>query len=84
MRLAVFLLLVLAPAICQGATTGKRPWSVRDTVSQALSYSPAVKSKKESVRMAKESVRQAKAGHLPKVDVEARTGFGSLPVYKYD
>lgn len=78
-------LLVLAllwlPAVSGGAAA-KEPeqWTLRDTVSQALSHSPAVKREEEAVNMQKQNVRQARAGHLPKLDVQASGGAATLPV----
>lgn len=84
----VVALFLASPADAAGkrkkSTPTPKAWSVSDTVSAAMNYSPVVKSRLEGVRMAEESVRQAKAGHLPRVDVEASTGASTLPVYKYD
>lgn len=81
-------LLTLSPAA--HAKSAKRTpkqdvqWTLKDTVSAALNYSPTLKARQEAVNVAREGVNQAKAGHLPKVDVQGQTGFGSLPVSKYD
>lgn len=80
------LVAILLFAVSANAAPAKKhnQWTLMDTVSSALDYSPEVKSRREGVHMAKESVRQAKSGHMPKIDIDARSGFGSLPVSKYD
>lgn len=90
MRIAIFAFL-LSALLCSGisAAADKKPakkqeWTMKDTVNSALGYSPQVKSRREGVAAAREGLNQARAGHLPRVDVQARTGFGSLPVSKYD
>lgn len=59
-------------------------WTLQDTINHSLSHSPAMKRDQEAVNMARENVRQAKAGHYPKVDVEASGGASTLPVSRYD
>ncbi len=73
-----------ASAVAGGGAAAKaaRPeqWTLRDTVSQALKHSPAVKREEETVNMQKQNVRQARAGYLPKLDVQASGGAATLPV----
>lgn len=59
-------------------------WTARDSVAAALAHAPNLKSEKEKVHMQKQNVRQAKAGHLPRVDVEASGGAATLPVSRHD
>lgn len=62
----------------------KREWTVEQTISAALDYSPALKARAEEAEAARQDVKMAKSGYLPRLDVEGRTGFGSLPVAKDD
>ncbi len=64
--------------------TPNREWTLADTISSALDYSPSVRREEEAVQAAKEDVRQAQAGHLPRVEVEASTGASTLPVSRYE
>lgn len=84
--IAIFGILATVPVHAAPKKAPKAPveWTLKDTVSSALNYSPAVKGRKEAVNMAHEGVRQAQSGHLPRVRVEGQTGFGTLPVSKYD
>ena len=59
-------------------------WTARDSVAAALDHAPNLRSEKEKVRMQQQNVRQAKAGHLPRVDVEASGGAATLPVSRHD
>ena len=61
-----------------------REWTLEQTVQSSLDYSPALKSRDEDTKIAREGVVQARAGHLPKVNVEASTGGSTLPVAKYE
>lgn len=84
--IAIFGILATAPAQAASKKASKEPveWTLKDTVSSALNYAPTVKGRKEAMNMAHEGVRQAKSGHLPRIRVEGRTGFGTLPVSRYD
>lgn len=61
-----------------------REWSLEQTIRSSLDYSPALKSRDEETKIAEEGVVQARAGHLPKVNLEASTGGSTLPVAKYE
>ena len=71
-------------APCESGAAAKaqpaRQWTLQDTISQALSHSPAVKREEEAIKMQRQNVRQAKAGYLPKLDVQASGGAATLPV----
>lgn len=79
-------LLLASPVLGKGEAKqdGAKVWTLRDTVDSALRYSPSLKSEAESVRMQQETVKEAKAGHLPRLDVQARGGAATLPVSRYD
>lgn len=80
--LAVFWLFASAP--CAGGAAAKihpgKQWTLNDTVRRALNHSPAVKREEEEIKMRSQNLRQAKAGYLPKLDVQASGGAGTLPV----
>lgn len=85
---AAFILALVAVSVsaapAKKAAKQASQWTLNDTVTSALNYSPAVKARLEAVNAAREGVNQAKAGRLPKVNAAGQTGFGSLPVSKYD
>lgn len=80
--LASLWLAALTPAESMAAAKVPAPgqWTVRQTVTQALGRSPAIKREEEAINMQRQNVRQARAGYLPKLDVQASGGAATLPV----